>query len=103
MFYILFISILIALLLTFIYNRLFSNKFKLNASKMFKNVGISGFALTEISLLFGVIVFKNDLGQDNNLICYSYRDKIKKGDRILITDYDLIKKMYVVDQYPYVK
>jgi|ERR1700748_3598791 len=103
MFLVLFFSIILTLVFTIIYNLFFTNKNKSKYIKMFKNVGTSGITQTEVNLLFGIISFKNDLGEENNATCYSYQEKIKKGERILITDYDSDKEMYVVDFYPYVK
>lgn len=100
MFYVLFIAILSTLIITFIYYKLFANNFKKNKLEMFKNVGSSGKAITDVSLLFGVVEFKNYLDEDKNIICYSYREKIKKGERVLITDYDFEKEMYIIDDYP---
>lgn len=100
MFYILLFSVFITLLLTLSYNKYFSNKNNLINVAMFKNVGSSGKTLTEVTLLFGIVSFKNDLNEEKNIACYSYRDKIKKGSRILITDYDSEKEMYVIDEYP---
>ena len=100
MFYVLFISILIALLITLVYSNYFLNKNKIFKREMFKNVCNSGNAITEITSLFGIISFKNDLNEDKNIICYSYREKINKGSRVLITDYDFEKEMYIVDEYP---
>ncbi len=100
MFIILFFSILTTIILTLLYYKLFSDKIKINETEMFKNVGNSGITETDISLLFGIVSFKNDLGENKNIACYSYRDKIKKGERILITDYDLEKELYIVEEYP---
>ena len=100
MLYLLLIAILLTIILTLVYNKLFFNEKKFSNIEMFKNVGISGISLTEINLLFGIIAFKNELNEEKNAICYSYKDKIKKGSRILITDYDFEKEMYIVDEYP---
>jgi hypothetical protein len=102
MFYILLFLILITLIITIAYNKLFSNKVKINNIEMFKNVGTSGIAITDITLLFGIVSLITDSGENKNIACYSYRDKVKKGERILITDYDLQRELYVIDQYPYI-
>lgn len=100
MFYVLLFSIICTLVLTLIYFKLFSDSKKISNIEMFKYVGNSGFTLTEISLLFGVAQFKDDNGNNKNITCYSYRDKIQKGHRILITDYDSNKEMFIVEEYP---
>ncbi len=103
MFYVLLILLSITVIITILYSLFFTNKFKINNIKMFKNVGVSGIAHTDITLLFGIVCFKNDNNEENSIACYSYRDKIKKGERILITDYDSEKEMYIVDEYPCLK
>jgi hypothetical protein len=100
MFNILFISVILTLIITLIYYKLFSNNKKILSNEMFKNVGSSGITLTEITLLFGVVQFEDDNGNNKNITCYSYNEKIEKGKRILITDYDSNKEMYIVEEYP---
>lgn len=100
MLFLLVISIFITLIITIIYNCFFSNKIKINNRLIFKNVGITATSLTEINLLFGIISFKNENNEEKNVACYSYRNKIKKGQRVLITDYDIEKQLYIVDEYP---
>jgi len=98
--FLLFICTIITVVLTYLYFIIFNDKTIKNKLEMYKNVGSIGITQTEVTSLFGVVSFKNDFDENKNIICYSYREKIKKGQRILITDYDLINEMYVVEEYP---
>jgi hypothetical protein len=94
------LALLITIFFSYIFIRLFKNENKILNGEMFKLVGSSGIALTEISELFGVVSFKDDFGIDKNIVCYSYRENISKGIRVLITDYNSEKEIYIVDEYP---
>jgi len=100
MFSVLILLLLSSMLITILYNILFFNKIKKKQINCFKNVGSAGIAETEITLLYGIASFKINENCNQNIVCYSYREKIKKGERILITDYDCEKEMYIVDEYP---
>lgn len=100
LFLILSISILIIILFSWIFIHFFQNKEKILNKKLFKLIGSSGIAITDISEIFGIVSFKDDLDQEKNIVCYSYREKINKGFRVLITDYNSEKEMYIVDEYP---
>lgn len=94
------LALLITIFFSYILVHFFKNENKVLNKEMFKLIGSSGIALTEISELFGVVSFKDDFGFDKNIICYSYREKISKGIRVLITDYNPEKEMYIIDEYP---
>lgn len=98
--FLLIIVFFIIFIISWIFIRFFSNKNKKISSNLFKLVGNSGTAITDISDLFGIVSFKDDFGCDKNIACYSYREKIKKGLRVLITDYNSEKEMFIVDEYP---
>lgn len=100
LFIFLILSLVTTIFLTLIYNYFFENKEKITNRNMFKLIGNSGMAETDISELFGVVSFKDDFNLEKKIICYSYREKILKGNRVLITDYDQHKEMYVIDEYP---
>ncbi len=94
------LALLITTCFSYIFIRFFKNENKKLNKEMFKLVGSSGIAITDISELFGVVSFKDDFGFDKNIVCYSYREKISKGIRVLITDYNSEKEMYIIDEYP---
>ena len=98
--FLLFIVFIIIFVISWTFIHFFQNKNKKLNNKLFKLVGNSGTAITDISDLFGIVSFKDDFGYDKNIACYSYREKINKGFRVLITDYNSEKEMFVVDEYP---
>lgn len=100
MLYLLLFSFLLTGIITFLYNKYFVKKSVKINNEAYKNIGVSGITLTAISDTFGVVSFKDDLNDDKTAVCFSYREKIDKGKRILITDYDVEKEMYVIDEYP---
>ena len=93
-------ALFITILSSKIYIHFFQDKNKIINRKMYKLVGSSGTTLTNVSELFGIVSVKDDVGIDKNIVCYSYREKIGKGFRVLVTDYDSIKEMYIIDEYP---
>lgn len=98
--FLLFLALFITFLSSKIFISFFQDKNKIINKEMFKLVGNSGTTITNVSNLFGVVSCIDDFGKEKNIVCYSYRENIKKDLRILITDYDSNKEMYVVDEYP---
>lgn len=93
-------SLFITIIFSRIYIYFFQDKNKIKNKELYKLIGNSGITLTNVSEFFGIVSFKDDFGKDRNIVCYSYRENINKGFRVLITDYDLNREMYIVDEYP---
>lgn len=96
----LFATLLITIFLSFLFIYLFQDKNKIINKEKFKLIGSSGTAITDVSEIFGIVSFKDEFGLDKNIVCFSYREKISKGLRVLITDYSPEKEMYIIDEYP---
>jgi hypothetical protein len=74
-------------------------KNKKDINKKLKYIGECGIAITKINTSTGVLSIKEN---DNvrNLMCQSSLGEIRKGSRILVTNYNEDEEIFIVDYYP---